>query len=151
MNVACSATTTRGQIEFLDDDELVTRREYASTHEREKPSAMDGESPPAPSEPSGGSSTPMSQDGGGEAALAEAMALLESGALDREDGPMEWRAVQVLPEVTRAQATKRRPSRKTLKLLRWITKLWTEWVRVKAIVIAGMAGPSWQQVGRSLS
>ena len=82
----------------------------------------------------------------GAAALAAALALAGESTSSNADGPKEWRAVQLLPTRTRREATKRRPSRKTIKLLRWITKMWRGWVERKSIVIDGTTGPSWQQV-----
>ena len=79
--------------------------------------------------------------------LAAALAAMRAAELARGAGTrVEWAPVQQLPSVPRHEAVMKQLSRKTLKLLRWIKKLWEGWVARKAVGVDTRSGPTWDQV-----
>ena len=82
--------------------------------------------------------------GGGDA-VAEALAASAAIAGGSSRRVVEWAAVQDAPVVSRVEATVSKPTRKTMKLLRWMLSLWRLWMERKDVSVDASAGPTWEQ------
>ena len=113
----------------------------ALEEEQQRSAAAGAEEEPTPEPADGAPSDEPDPVALALAAGAEAEAAAAAGV-----AVVEWEAVMQQAPKTRAEATYRPPSLKTLKLLRWMKRRFERWQEEKKVVVDAEKGPSWIQV-----